>query len=552
MNQTELEALLNYLLMNWENEVVEFKQAANDFPTSDIGKYFSALANEANLRGTNSGWLVFGVDNKTRQVIGSDYRTNAENLKSTKYQMSQGTTPSITFREIHELTHQNGRVIFFDIPPAPQGMPVAWQGHYYGRAGESLTSLGLAKQDEIRQQNKTMDWTAHIVPGATINHLDDQALEKAKAVYAEKYANRFEENTVRQWPVETFLNRARLTRDGRITRTALLLLGKPEASHLLEPHPAQITWKLDAEEQAYEHFGPPFLLNTTALYQRIRNIQIRILPDKTFFPVEVSKYDQRVVLEAIHNYIAHQDYNRNGRIVVTELTDKLLMENEGSFFEGKPSDYVEGHKTPRRYRNPFLVQAMTELNMIDTIGYGIHEMFMNQAKRYFPMPDYELEIPNAVRLTIYGSIVDPAYSRLLIQRTDLPLSDILALDKVQKNLAVDDIMIKRLRKAGLIEGRKPNLHVSAKIAKVTSNKVDYIHTKGQDNEFYKKLIIDYLKEFNVATRKDIEDLLIDKFSDSLDEQQKIDKISNLLTNLRRSGHIRNTGSKKTPKWQLKE
>ena len=115
-----------------------------------------------------------------------------------------------------------------------------------------------------------------------------------------------------------------------------------------------MTWKLEGAERAYEHFGPPFLLNTTLLYQRIRNIQLRILPEDELLAIEVSKYDQRVVLEAVHNCIAHQDYSRNGRITVTEQLDKLVLENEGNFYEGCPDDYVEGHKTPSRYRNPFL------------------------------------------------------------------------------------------------------------------------------------------------------------------------------------------------------
>ena len=83
-----------------------------------------------------------------------------------------------------------------------------------------------------------------------------------------------------------------------------------------------MTWKLVGQETAYEHFGPPFLLQTSQLYQRIRNIQLRLLPDDELLPHEVSKYDQKVVLEALHNCIAHQDYTRNGRVVVTELPDR--------------------------------------------------------------------------------------------------------------------------------------------------------------------------------------------------------------------------------------
>ena len=352
------------------------------------------------------------------------------------------------------------------------------------------------------------------------------------------------------WPLATFLERARLTRNGKVTRATLLLLGKAESAHLLSPHPAQLTWKLEGAERAYEHFAPPFLLNSSVLYRKIRNVQIRILPYDSLLPVEVSKYDQKIVLEALHNCIAHQDYTRNGRITVTEQHDRLIFESEGEFFEGQPNDYISGHRTPRRYRNPFLAQAMAELNMIDTMGYGIHEMHLGQARRYLPMPDYDLTYANMVSMTIYGNVVDPAYSRLLMQKMDLPLVDILALDRVQKDLPISDMMIKHLRKANLIEGRKPHFHVSAKVAQATDTLADYIKTRAQDNAFYAKLIMDYLRESGRASRQEIDHLLIEKFSNALNEREKQNKVTNLLSNLRRGGHICNAGTRKDPHWEL--
>lgn len=552
MDQQALNILLAELIARWEGEVVEFKNVGDSYSTSDIGKYFSALANEANLRDQERAWLVFGVDNKTRTVVGSDYRQDSERLHSLKMQIAENAEPSITFRDIHELQTPQGRVVLFEIPAAPLGMPIAWKGHYYSRAGESLTSLGLDKQDEIRRQAAASDWSAVVVSDATLAHLDDPAVAKARESFAKKYANRFDEAEVMGWPVETFLDRAKLTQDGKLTRAALLLLGKPEAAYLLSPHPAQMTWKLEDGERAYQHFGPPFLLNSTALYQKIRNIQLRILPEDQLLAIELAKYDRKIVLEALHNCIAHQDYTRNGRIIVTERPDRLIFESEGTFFEGQPSDYVTGHKTPRRYRNPFLAQAMAELNMIDTMGYGIYEMHLGQARRYFPMPDYDLSEAFAVKMTIYGSVVDPAYSRMLIQKTDLPLLDILALDRVQKKLPLDDEMVKHLRQAGLIEGRKPNLFVSAEIATATATKADYIRTRAQDDEFYAKLLTDYLEKFGQANREEVNKLLLTKLSDALTVEQKDDKISNLLTKLRRKGLIRNTGSRGQPIWKLAE
>jgi ATP-dependent DNA helicase RecG len=552
MDHAALVQILDKLIATWENEVVEFKQAGKDYDTDKIGEYFSALSNEANLRGIGQSWLVFGVNNTTRKVVGSDYRRESERLQGLKHQIAQSTEPSITFRNIHVLNHPDGRVVLFEIPAAPRGIPIAWKGHYFARAGESLISLGLDKQDEIRRQTLEEDWTAQVVSGATLADLDEAALDKARESFAQKYANRFGSNEVKNWPLATFLERCRIVQNGQMTRTTLLLLGKAESAGLLSPHPAQLTWKLEGPERAYEHFGPPFLLSTSRLYQRIRNIQLRLLPEDELLPIEVSKYDQKIVLEALHNCIVHQDYTRNGRVVVTEQPDRLRFENEGSFFEGQPDDYIPGTKTPRRYRNPFLAQAMAELNMIDTMGYGIHEMHERQAKRYLPLPDYDLTEAGAVKITIYGGVVSPAYTRLLMQKTDLPLADILALDRVQKNLPVPERAAAHLKRAKLIEGRRPHLHVSALIAAAAGNKAAYIRTRALDDAYYAKLLTDLLRKFGTASRAEINQMLIPKLSETLTEEQKLFKINNLLTKWRKSGLIRNLGSDRVPRWTLAE
>ena len=551
MDQAGLIALLNRLIDNREDEVVEFKRGKDGFSSSDLGKYVSALANEANLRGRERAWLVFGIDDKTRSVVGTTYKESPDHLQADKAQVLNGTG-SFTFRDIYELKHEDGRTILFEIPAAPRGMPISWNGHYYGRANESLVALGPDKLDEIRSQTLATDWTAQVVDGATFDDLDKQALRVARERFAAKHANRINPDDVLAWSDTVLLDRAKVTQAGKITRTALLLLGKADSAWRLSPHPAEITWKLEGDERAYEHFGPPFLLASSRIFSRIRNIQLRLLPENELLAHEVAKYDQKVVLEALHNCIAHQDYSRSARIVLIEKPDRLVLESEGGFFEGQPEDYVLHERVPRRYRNPFLAQAMTELNMIDHMGYGIQDIYQRQRQRFFPLPDYDLAEVDMVRLTIHGRVVDPAYSRLLMQQTGLPLADVLALDRVQKRLPITEDAARHLRRNHLIEGRKPNIHVSARVAAATSNKTEYIRTRAQDDEHYAKLVIDYLEKFKQADRAEIDKLLSDKLSDALTVEQKQRKIGNLLTKLRRQGRIRNAGSRGQPIWNLAE
>jgi ATP-dependent DNA helicase RecG len=195
---------------------------------------------------------------------------------------------------------------------------------------------------------------------------------------------------------------------------------------------------------------------------------------------------------------------------------------------------------------------MAELNMIDTMGYGIHEMHERQAKRYLPLPDYDLTEAGAVKITIYGGVVSPAYTRLLMQKTDLPLADILALDRVQKNLPVPERAAAHLKRAKLIEGRRPHLHVSAFVAAAAGNKAAYIRTRALDDAYYAKLLTELLRKFGTASRAEINQMLVPKLSETLTEEQKVSKINNLLTKWRKSGLIRNLGSDRAPRWALAE
>lgn len=551
MTPTELEAKLTELITGWEHECVEFKRAGNDFDTDDIGRYFSALANEANLRGKESGWLVFGVDNRTRSVVGTRYREEHERLMGLKQQMAQGLDPNSSFREIHVLPHPQGRVLLFEVPAAPRGIPIAWKGHYHARHHESLTALDIVKLETIRAQGGADDWSAAICPRATLADLDPEALLQAREIFVRKYGERIPEATIRAWDDMSFLAQVKLAVNGGLTRAALILLGRRESTHHLSPFVAELSWKLEGEERAYEHFHPPFLLETSRLYQRIRNLRLTLLPPGQLIPIELPKYEQRIVLEALHNCIAHQDWRACERIVVIERPGELEFGNAGGFFDGMPADYVLGLRMPRSYRNRCLAEAMMSLRMMDTMGFGIRDvMFKGQASRYLPLPDFDLADPRHVTLRLPGRFIDENYSRALLTLPDIGMHEIVALDRVQKHLPIDDATVRALKRRELIEGRRPHLHVSAKVAAATGHQRDYTRTRRQDDEHYRKLILDYLVQWQQASTRDLRDLIYPLLSSALTDEQKEHKVKNLLGGLSRSTAIVNTGSRRFPRWQI--
>lgn len=535
-----------------ETEVVEFKEAKTNYDFSKLGKYFSALSNEANLKGRPYAWLIFGIENKKHAVVGSQYRPKRKDLDSLKGEIANKTTNRITFIEIHELNLQEGRVIMFQIPAAPKGIPLNFEGHYYGRDGEELVPLNLEEIERIRAQATTEDWSAAIIPDASIDDLDEEAIKIAKLNFKSKFPEKAQEADA--WDDITFLNKARITIKGKITRTAIILLGKEEAEHFINPAEAKIRWLLKdshGNDKDYMIVSCPMLLAVDKIYSKIRNLKYRYIKHDTLFPEEVDQYEPYAIREALNNCIAHQDYTKHGRVNVIEMDDHLIFTNLGDFIPGTVERVVKEDAPEEHYRNRFLATAMFNLKMVDTAGGGIKKIFNFQRQRYFPMPDYDLT-GGKVKVTITGKVLDMQYAQLLARNKDLSLDDIILLDKVQKRKPLTDTEEKKLKSKKLIEGRKPNYFISLNVAQTTGLKAAYSKNRAFEKSYYLDLIEKAIKEHRSLSRKDIDELLWNKLPDWMEDNQKKIKINNLISELRKKGLIYNNGSFAKPVWMIQK
>ena len=548
-----INTLDSLLTLPAETEVVEFKKASYGFGDQELGEYFSALSNEANLRGKPCAWLVFGVENDINKFVGSQYKSSRPALDAMKKKIADQTTSRHTFVEIYEFQYKNGkRVVMFEIPPAPQGIPIDYQGHYYGRDGESLQALSMDKIERIRNQAKLKDWSARIIKEASLEDLDPAAIAKARELYTN--AHKDKANEIASWNDETFLNKAKITIRGEITNAAIVLLGKEDSEHLISPAVAKIKWILrgqDNIERDYMIASCPFILAIDRIYDKIRNLKYRYInPEhRTLFPEEIDTYEPYVIREALNNAIAHQDYTLGGQINVVEYDDKLVFSNKGSFIPGNIERVLINNAPEENYRNQFLATAMVGLQMVDTIGSGIRKMYNYQRQRLFPLPDYNLT-GNRVEVTITGKILDMNYANILASNTDLSLLDIELLNRVQLGKQLSDNEIVRLRAKHLIEGRKPKVYIAKHIAQKVGQKIEYSEHKGLGNKSCEEFLLTALRDHKSLSRKEIDKLLWRLLPDLLDDKQKKDRITNLLTKLRKRGQIKNKSQGPNSDWLI--
>lgn len=537
---------LDDLMKNWENEIVEFKEAKSSYDSDKIGRYFSALSNEANLRQQQCGWLVFGVsETHDRHLVGTHYKQGDRSLlEKFKYEIARFTTGMITFDEIIELIlikeQKEYRVLMFKIPAATTGIPTEWHGYCYARAGESLVMMQQEKIDRIRSQERA-DWSKLLIQNSSIACLDRDAIQIAREKYKEKLDGPQAAEEVDQMTDEQFLTKTKLMIDGKLTNAALLLLGSSDYDYLFAA-PPKIMWRLygsDGSDKDYTIWGIPFISVIDKVFTKIRNLTYRYMPNQlTLFPMETQQYDTWLLRELLNNCIAHSNYRLGGRIYVNEFEDHIIITNPGRFLPESIEQVLQPSYNPPFYLNQLLADTMVKFHMIDTAAMGIRRVYRIQKEKFFPLPDYDLSKPNQVSVTIFGKVLNDNYMHLLFEHPEFDLQTVFLLDQVQKGNRLSSDAVAYLRRNSLVEGRASNLFLSASVAKSSEQEAQYIRNRGFDDQHYKDMIIEYLKKFGRAKREDIKNLLWDKLPDILKDQQKENKITNLLQSLRRKGVIK--------------
>lgn len=561
MTEKELQKflLLKFPKENDRCEWKEFKNLKNSFygqDGKDVASYASAISN------MHGGHLVIGVEDQTLNIVGTDYSNLTFN--------GQPATPeSATFKlteycvylsseglNIEEFVTDdtNKKVWIVTIPQHAPRVPVLAHSKAWQRIKDSLVPMTKERMDAILSEPVAgKDWSAEIVKGATIDDLDPKAIRLARDKFKEMNPNRLSE--VDSWDDITFLNKAHITKQGQITNTAIILLGREESEHFISPAICKIRWQLkdgSDENKDFRILSIPMLLAVEEFSHLVRNANYTYTISGNMFPESMQRYDVFTIREPICNCIAHQDYGKIARIEVVEYEDESIQfRNYGEFLPSSIEEVVYNDFPESEYRNPFLVEAMRNVRMVETEGGGIRKLFLQQKKRFFPMPEYNISAGKVV-CKIEGNVLDENFAKILANNPQLTLPEIMLLDRVQKHLPISDDTLAHFRKKGYVEGRKGRIYLSAKIVGDTKQvglKSNYVKNKSFDDSFFKKLILEYISKWEKASRKEIEILLLDKLPNILNERQKKDKVGNLIQLLRREGKIE-VGTRK--EWKIKK
>lgn len=537
--------LQQYLLREFPQENAccewkEMKNLKNSFAgdeKNDVISYVSAIAN------MEGGHLVIGVQDKTLEIVGTDLSRFNLNAQSAVWKLLEHCTNlSSEGLSIDEYTTEDTykTVWIIHIPKHLPRRPVYAHKKAWQRVEDSLVEMTQERLAAILEEPifDAKDWSAEIVPNATLADLDELAVAKARVMFKKVHASKIPAEEIDAWTVEELLCNSGIMTDGKLTRASIILLGKPVSVFKLRPAVIEVTWTLRDERQEvidYEHFTAPFILTVDQILGKIRNLTMRELPGGTLFPETMKQYDDYTIREALHNAIAHQDYTLQQRINFVENPGFLYYVNGGSFIPGTLQKALATKGPQRHFRNECLCRAMVNFNMIDTVSRGIKKMFNEQWRRHFPMPDYEIDAINKeVGVKIYGNTINEKYTKLLKENKTLTLEDCILLDAVQKGhrIAEDDVLA--LLDRGLLEGDTSEYIISLDIAKKTKQLPDYTRNRGLDKAKLQQMILQYLQNAgSVGAKRDaIFEYLKEVLPKTKTQEQQERMVGNILAEMK--------------------
>lgn len=522
-----------------EGERLEFKSARNNFHFEKLVDYCVALANEG------GGTILLGVtDERPRQVVGTAAFAEPGRSEAGLYQRLHHRVP------VEETTYQGQRLLIIHIPSRLPG--TAWQhnGRYLRRAGDDLVPIS-ANELQLMFAEAGPDYSFQTCDAA-IADLAPEALQ----VFRERWARKASNPRILDWNDEHLLANAELQADGKLTIAALVLFGTRQGlgRHLAQ---AEIVFEYRSSEAA----GPAqdrvelregFLQSHDRIWDRINLRNDRQSYQDGLFRYDIATFDEVAVREALLNAVAHRDYRLGGSIFVRQYSRRLEIVSPGGFPAGITLENILDQQNPRNRR---LAEALGKCGLIERSGQGLNLMVENAIRQSKALPDFSGSSEHEVRLTLSGTVQDPAFIRFLERVGEERLRgfsthDFLALDSLRRHLPLTQLLAVRLPalvEAGVVEqhgrGRGVRYLLSRGLYAAIGQRGAYTRERGLDHETNKELLLRHIRE-NDGDGSPLADLR------QVLPALSVSQVQGLLHELRNEGRIRLDGARRWARWRL--
>lgn len=529
-------------LQDWlaepEGTRLEFKEAKQNYQFDKLVEYCVALANEG------GGKIILGVtDRRPRRIVGTAAFAEPGRTEAGLHERLSHRIP------VEELHTAEGRVLVVHVPARLPG--TAWQseGRYLKRAGDELAALSDAEL-RVMFAEAGPDFSADTCPGAAVRDLSPQAIEAFRA----RWATRSRDERKARWTDEQTLANAELASDGRITYAALILFGTRAALGRWLAQ-AELVFEYRSSEASgpaadRDEFREGFFLWHDTIWNKINLRNDRQSYQDGLFRIELPTFDEVSVREVLLNAVAHRDYRFGGSVFVRQYSQRLETVSPGGLPPGITPENILDQQNPRNRR---LAEALAKCGLIERSGQGMNLMFESAIRQGKALPSFAGTSAHEVRLTLHGTVANPAFVRFIERLGEEKLRsfstyDFLVLDHLRREQGLPDHLkacLPGLIASGAVEsigrGRGTRYLLARGLYAALGSKGVYTRRKGLDRGANKALLLKHIQD-NPSTGAQMEEFR--QVLPALGRSQ----IQVLLRELRKEGVVHSIGVTKGARW----
>lgn len=526
---------LQQLMSREEDEHLEFKEAKRTFPLEKLAKYCVALANE------RGGKLVLGVTNKRpRKIVGS---AAFQALPDAVRKLMILIPLRVSAREI---SCPEGRVVVFDVPSRPTGMPLEYQGVQWMRRREDVVPMTPDFRKAVYEED-WLDFSAEICGEADLANLDAAAVR----LFRQRWLKSSNISALERCTSEQLLSDAGLLTDKGLTYAALILMGTkaglgkrlPQAELIFEfrSSRASIPYQYRMEfRQGFFCFDQK-LWETIDLRNDIQHFQDGL------FRRDISTFNETVVREAILNAVCHRDYRLQGSIFVRQFPRRLEVVSPGGFPPGVNVDNILDRQAPRNRR---IAESLARCGLVERSGQGMNLMFEHCIRESKAKPDFTGTDDYQVSVALDCEIRDVRFLRFLERvgaekQKSFDTQDFVALDLLSSEQRVPAMLqprLQRLRELGVVELTSGHRYIlSRSLYGFLGKRGVYTRKRGLDRDTKKALLLKHIQDAGHigATFQEFTEVF-----PSLTREQ----IKSLRKDLQREGRIHCVGVTRNARW----
>ena len=443
------------LILSPETPQVEFKAARESFKTVEMLKYLCAFANEG------GGKLILGVTDKApREIVGSraflDVNAEIHNWRQTLGRRIR----AFELRDDAELFSDGRRVLVLEVDAHPPGEVVSFKGIAYVRDGESLVPMTTSRMRDIALED--VDTSARLVVDSSFEDVDTEALVAFRNGIVARATTDESKRRYGALSPEMLLRDLGLTAaDGTLSTAALLLVGRAAAiqRHLAQAEvifekrrlPTSIRYEVRHTVRAPLLLGLDELVSVVMPYARLAPLEVQ----EGTRVIQLPRYPERSVREAILNAVTHRDYTSDESVFVDLSAEQFAVTSPGAF----PGDVTPENVAEKRLpRNRLLAESLEKCGQIERSGQGVDLMMLAAVRLAQPLPTFEEPEGRRVQVTLSGRS-DPAFFEFVQQVGDnaweaLGVADFRTIDAMRRRAttgSMSPISVQRLIGLGLAQ-----------------------------------------------------------------------------------------------------